>query len=105
MSFPAEKLSSLRQQIHVRINELGVQDKIKECIEVGTSEFGGTDEERLLSQLREKGVIDQIMASLNLNSDTVDKTSRYSQDECTCELQTRVGCERFIRVFNCLSIC
>jgi len=102
MSFPAEKLSSLRQQIHVRINELGVQDKIKECIEAGTSELGGTDEEHLLSQLREKGVIDQIMASLNLSSDTVDKSSRdCPPDECTCELQTGVGCERSIRVFYC----
>jgi len=104
MSFPSEKLSSLRQQIHVRINELGVQDKIKECIEAGTSdgELGGTDEEHLLSKLREKGVIDQIMASLNLSSDTVDKTTaEISPDECSCEHQIGVRCERSIRVFHC----
>ena len=52
--------------------------------------------------LSEKGVIDQIMASLNLSSDIVDKTSRYSPpDECTCELQTGIGGECSIRVFHC----
>ena len=101
MSFPAEKLSSLRQLIHSKINDLGVQDKIKECIDTGDSERAGASEEHLLSQLRDKGVIDDILASLRLSRDVTDKTSRAvdSVDQCTCE-QEKVGSggERFIRV-------
>ena len=106
MSFPAEKLSSLRQLIHSKINDLGVQDKIKECIDTGDNEQGRASEEHLLSQLRDKGVIDDILASLKLSRDVTDKTSGAvdSVDQCTnctCE-QERAGSggERFIRVFT-----
>ena len=106
MSFPAEKLSSLRQLIHSKVNDLGVQDKIKECIDTGDNERGGEDEEHLLSQLREKGVIDDILASLKLSRDVTDKTSGAveSVDQCTCE-QEKAGSrgERFIRVFLSLN--
>lgn len=102
MSFPVEKLSSLRQLIHSKIHDLGVQDKIKECIDDGDSERGGGNEERLLSQLRDKGVIDDILTSLKLSSEVNDKTNIIeSIDECTCEQERVVGGERFIRV-NCL---
>ena len=101
MSFPAEKLSSLRQLIHSKINDLEVQDKIKQCIDAEDSERGGANEEHLLSQLRDKGVIDDILASLRLSRDVTDKASGAidSVDECTCE-QGKVdgGGERFIRV-------
>jgi len=96
MSFPAEKLSSLRQLIHSRINDLGVQDKIKECIDAEDSE--GANEEQLLSQLRERGVIDDILASLKLSKDVAEQTSRVSLvDESNCE-QEIVGGECFIRI-------
>ena len=99
MSFPAEKLSSLRQLIHSRINDLGVQDKIKECIDGEDGERGGADEEHLLSQLRDKGVIDDILASLKLSRDVADKTSGVdSVDECTCEQEKVGGGERFISI-------
>ena len=97
MSFPAEKLSSLRQVIHSKINDLGVQDRIKECIDTGDE----ASEEHLLSQLRDKGVIDDILASLKLSRDVTDKTTGVvdSVDECTCEQENvGVGGERSIRV-------
>lgn len=96
MSFPAEKLSSLRQLIHSRINDLDVQDKIKECIDAEDSE--GANEEQLLSQLRDKGVIDDILASLKLSKDVAEQTRVSSVDDFTCE-QEKVGeGERFIRI-------
>ena len=98
MSFPAEKLSSLRQLIHSKINDLGVQDKIKECIDTGDSERGGASEEHLLSRLRDKGVIDDILASLKLSKDVTDEAID-SVDDCTCEQEKLGGTgERFIRV-------
>lgn len=102
MSFPAEKLSSLRQLIHSKINDLGVQDKIKECIDTGDSERGGANEEHLLSQLRDKGVIDDILASLKLSRDVTDKTSEaVDSDQCTCEQEKAgSGSERYIRMFT-----
>lgn len=105
MSFPAEKLSSLRQLIHSKINDLGVQDRIKECIEAGDDGGGGANEEHLLSQLRDKGVIDDIMASLKLNRDVADKTSGADPvDECTCEQENVSGGECFIREIHSVYI-
>ena len=100
MSFPSERLSSLRQLIHSKINDLGVQDRIKECIEAGDDGRGGANEEHLLSQLRDKGVIDDIMASLKLSRGVADKTNEVDPvNECTCEQELVGGGERFIRKF------
>lgn len=67
MSLPPEKLSELRQLIHGRVSQLGVQEQIRSCL-AETQEGGReVDEGALLRALEERGLIDQVMQSLHLD--------------------------------------
>ena len=67
MSLPPEKLSELRQLIHSRVSQLGVQEQIRGFL-AETQEGGrGVDEETLLRALEERGMVDQVLQSLHLN--------------------------------------
>ena len=71
MSLPAEKLAELRQLIHDHIAELGLQDEIRSCI---STQKGRVDEQSLMRALEEKGIVDQVMQSLNLSKGNSAKT-------------------------------
>jgi len=67
MSLPPEKLSELRQLIHGRVSQLGVQEQIRSCL-AETQEGGReVDEGALLRALEERGLVDQVMQSLHLD--------------------------------------
>lgn len=67
MSLPPEKLSELRQLIHSRVSQLGVQEQIRGFLAESQEGGRGVDEETLLRALKERGMVDQVLQSLNLN--------------------------------------
>ena len=70
-SLPAEKVSELRQMIHNHVNRADVMNKIQSCVEqtLGTAE-GQLDETELLATLQAKGIVDDILSSLQLEETT-----------------------------------
>lgn len=66
-SLPAEKVSELRQIIHSHVNRADVMEKIQSCVEqtLGTSDRQ-PDETELLASLHAKGIVDDILSSLQL---------------------------------------
>lgn len=67
MSLPPEKLSELRQLIHSRVSQLGVQEQIRGFLAESQEGGRGADEETLLRALEERGMVDQVLQSLHLN--------------------------------------
>ena len=70
MALPSEKLAELRQLIHSRVSQLGIQDEIRGCVDsLGQDGAGGRtpDEGALMRTLEERGVVDRVMQSLNLS--------------------------------------
>ena len=67
MSLPPEKLSELRQLIHSRVSQLGVQEQIRGFLAESQEGGRGVDEETLLRALEERGMVDQVLQSLHLN--------------------------------------
>ena len=94
MTLPAEKLTELRQLIHNHIATLDLQDEIRGCI---STQKGKVDEQSLMRALEEKGIVDQVMQSLNLSKGNcvktpskaqpvVDKTEETHEGECLTSL-------------------
>ena len=67
MSLLPEKLSELRQLIHSRVSQLGVQEQIRGFLAESQEGGRGADEETLLRALEERGMVDQVLQSLHLN--------------------------------------
>ena len=70
---PPEKLAQLRQLVHSHVSGAGIQEKIRACLADTVAREGGgggraMDEDALLEALEEKGLIDEVMASLDLGS-------------------------------------
>ena len=66
-SLPAEKVSELRQIIHSHVNRADVMERIQSCVEqtLGSSDRQ-PDETELLASLQAKGIVDDILRSLQL---------------------------------------
>ena len=66
MESPGEGLSDLRQLIRAHVISEPIQEKLKEC--VSEIERGGGDqrEELLMQLLEDKGLVDEVMAGLQL---------------------------------------
>ena len=86
---PPEKLGELRQLIHGHVSEAGIQEQIRTALSGILSQHGGRyrqphvhmydvsglslplsrtlDEATLLEALEEKGIIEQVMTTLNLS--------------------------------------
>lgn len=88
MTLPAEKLAELRQLIHNHIATLDLQDEIRGCI---STQKGKVDEQSLMRALEEKGIVDQVMQSLNLSKGNRAKTPPKAQPVGEKTEETREG--------------
>ena len=67
MSLPPEKLTELKQMIHSHLDRMDVHGKIKQYVSESMVEGDESiaDEEGLLRDLRQKGIIDEVMSGLS----------------------------------------
>ena len=70
---PPEKLNALRQLVHSHVSECGFQDQIRRCVaesmgEMRESDGGRVDERTVMRVLEERGMVDQVLQSLNLST-------------------------------------
>lgn len=68
MALPTEKVHELKQIIHNHLAQMNVHSKIKECLDESFTgddpTHRGVDEASLLSALRERGLVDDVMRTL-----------------------------------------
>ena len=81
MSLPPEKLNELKQVIHNHLTQLNIHDVIRQCMSesLKQDETGPIEEEGLLNTLREKGIIEDVMHTLQFDGITekrLDNSSR-----------------------------
>ncbi|CAH3025955.1 unnamed protein product [Porites evermanni] len=97
MSLPTEKVQELKQIIHNHLSQMNVHSRIKECVDESfrgdDRESGALDEAGLLSALKERGIVDDVMNTLKFEG--LERERRRPQDrkraEAMEEIPTRVG--------------
>lgn len=70
MALPAEKVQELKQIIHNHLAQMNMHSKIKEYLDESSTgedptQRAAVDEASLLSALRERGIVDDVMRTLN----------------------------------------
>lgn len=66
MESPGEGLSDLRQLIRAHVISEPIQEKLKECVSEIEGGGGEQKEELLMQLLEDKGLVDEVMAALQL---------------------------------------
>eukprot|EP00794_Sanderia_malayensis_P018997 gene18997-20909_t len=79
MELPPEKLSELKQIIHRHLDQIDIHGRIRQCLSESMQqddEENTLEEDGLLRTLKERGVIEEVMRSLNFKDIDSDRRSR-----------------------------
>jgi len=97
MSLPREKIQELKQIIHSHLSQMNVHSRIKECVDESFRgedfESRGVDEAGLLSALKERGIVDDVMNTLRFEGLDREpgRTTERRKAEAIEEIPSRVS--------------
>ncbi len=80
MELPPEKLNELKQIIHSHLDQIDIHGRIRQCLdETLQHEEDSFEEEGLLTALKEKGIIEDVMKNLNFKD--LDNQRKAREDK------------------------
>ena len=97
MSLPPERLQELRQVVHSHVNKDEVLRRIQECVDETLSSVPDSlNESEVLRALQEKGVVNDILASLDVQTVASPRLVQASKrDDLPFDVESTCSCNEF----------